>query len=169
MIGPWLHNNLDALHAEIERLRAEVAALEAQTLTARTCGEPREGVWNPNGEGEQADVPGGRAKDNAREKKPVIAYACLYTRLVEVARAHGYALAMHGSLIADCDLIAVPWVESACSDEELAEALRAASAGVLMTDNTKARVAGVRKHVIHLGGGPYLDITVVPLHHEPRT
>lgn len=39
--------------------------------------------------------------------------AGLYPELAEVFRAHGYALAVHGSLAADFDLIAVPWVDEA--------------------------------------------------------
>lgn len=39
--------------------------------------------------------------------------AGLYPQLAEVFRAHGYALAIHGSLANDFDLIAVPWVDMA--------------------------------------------------------
>ena len=37
-------------------------------------------------------------------------YACVYAQLAEVARSHGYALAAHGSLAADFDLVCIPWV-----------------------------------------------------------
>lgn len=36
-------------------------------------------------------------------------YACVYAQLAEVARSHGYALAVHGSLAADFDLVCIPW------------------------------------------------------------
>lgn len=36
-------------------------------------------------------------------------YACVYAQLAEIARAHGYALAVHGSLAADFDLVCIPW------------------------------------------------------------
>lgn len=39
------------------------------------------------------------------------AYCALYPELAELARSHGYALAVHGSLSRDFDLIAVPWGE----------------------------------------------------------
>lgn len=122
----------------------------------------REGVWNPNGEGQQPDIPGGIAKDHARAKRPVIAYACLYPKLAAVAREHGYALAMHGSLVADCDLVAVPWIAEASSGDDLARALAVAAPGYLILDTSDNRPAGVRKHVIHLGGGPYIDLAVCP-------
>ena len=38
-------------------------------------------------------------------------YMCLYPELATIARQHGYALAVHGSLARDMDLICVPWVE----------------------------------------------------------
>lgn len=38
-------------------------------------------------------------------------YAAIYPELAEIARQHGYALAIHGSLTRDFDLIAVPWVD----------------------------------------------------------
>lgn len=37
-------------------------------------------------------------------------YACVYAQLAEVTRSHGYALAAHGSLAADFDLVCIPWV-----------------------------------------------------------
>ncbi len=36
-------------------------------------------------------------------------YCALYPALAEVTRKHGYALAIHGSLARDFDLICVPW------------------------------------------------------------
>lgn len=40
------------------------------------------------------------------------AYVGLYPALADIARAHGYALAIHGTIARDFDLIAIPWVES---------------------------------------------------------
>ena len=39
-------------------------------------------------------------------------YCALYPELCEYFRAHGYALAIHGSLSRDFGLIAVPWVDN---------------------------------------------------------
>jgi len=50
-------------------------------------------------------------------------FACLYQGLCDVARKHGYALAIHGTLVEDMDLIAVPWVEDAADAETLKDAL----------------------------------------------
>jgi hypothetical protein len=45
--------------------------------------------------------------------------AALYPELVAIGRKHGYALAVHGSLRRDFDLVAVPWVDEASEPETL--------------------------------------------------
>lgn len=49
---------------------------------------------------------------------PVYAAAC-YPDLVRIAREHGYALAVHGSLQRDFDIIAIPWAEVVTTHEAL--------------------------------------------------
>lgn len=44
--------------------------------------------------------------------------------LRERAKALGYALAEHGSMARDIDLVAIPWTESAVAPEALANSLR---------------------------------------------
>lgn len=39
-------------------------------------------------------------------------YCAMYPGLAEITRRHGYALAIHGSLGRDMDLICVPWSPS---------------------------------------------------------
>lgn len=50
-------------------------------------------------------------------------FACLYASLCDIARNHGYALAIHGTVTTDCDVIAVPWTEDACEAEVLMQSL----------------------------------------------
>lgn len=52
-------------------------------------------------------------------------YAAMYHGLCDTARAHGYALAIHGTVTSDLDIIACPWTDQACSAEELCAALMA--------------------------------------------
>lgn len=47
----------------------------------------------------------------------------MYQGLCDVARKHGYALAIHGTLVNDMDLIAAPWTEEAVDAEVLKDAL----------------------------------------------
>lgn len=46
-------------------------------------------------------------------------YACVYAQLAEIARSHGYAMAAHGSLAADFDLVCIPWVEGASDPQSV--------------------------------------------------
>jgi hypothetical protein len=38
-------------------------------------------------------------------------YASIYAELAELCRSHGYALAVHGSLARDFDLVCIPWAD----------------------------------------------------------
>lgn len=49
---------------------------------------------------------------------PVYA-AALYPELARIFQKHGYALAVHGSLRKDLDLIAVPWAEKVSLPDEI--------------------------------------------------
>lgn len=50
-------------------------------------------------------------------------YCCLYPELAEIARLHGYALAIHGSMARDFDLICIPWVDHPSSPEVVVKAI----------------------------------------------
>lgn len=47
------------------------------------------------------------------------------------ARSRGYAVAVHGSLTCDIDLIAIPWTEHAAGPDELLETVTGAVAAML--------------------------------------
>lgn len=46
-----------------------------------------------------------------------------FRRIWQVARTHGYAVGLHGSMKRDVDLIAVPWSHPAASPDELIDAI----------------------------------------------
>lgn len=50
-------------------------------------------------------------------------YACLYHGLCDIARKHGYALCIHGSVTRDLDIVAVPWTNEAVDAIVLKDAL----------------------------------------------
>lgn len=52
-------------------------------------------------------------------------YACVYAGFAEIARAHGYALAVHGSLASDFDVICIPWTDEAVDPEAVVSAILA--------------------------------------------
>lgn len=111
----------------------------------------------------------------------IYALACrLLPPLRAVAREKGYALAYHGSLARDIDLIAVPWLDSAVDAPTLAETIRAEAEritghGAFWLDHPDTRPTDYTRHSpeprahgrlgwsIHIGGsGTYIDLSVVP-------
>lgn len=50
-------------------------------------------------------------------------YCALYPGLAEIVRSHGYALAIHGSLGRDMDLICVPWIDHPSEPEDVVKAI----------------------------------------------
>lgn len=55
-----------------------------------------------------------KTKEQLRER-----YASYLPSLMKIANGCGYALAVHGSMKRDLDLIAVPWVKNAMAPESL--------------------------------------------------
>lgn len=110
----------------------------------------------------------------------------VYCRLVSLIaeRAHklGYAIGIHGSLNRDLDLMAMPWVEDAKSAEELVQSIAECVGGYIIADGTPAgrwdeaeqkfvpavidnpskKPHGRLAWNIHLGGGPFIDLSVMP-------
>lgn len=97
-------------------------------------------------------------------------YAMLMPGLIALARDHGYALGLHGSLQRDLDLIAVPWTSGAAAPVELAEAVRGHVGGFWNPHDSNG-VGGSKPHgrrcwSIHFGGGQYIDLSVMPRLHD---
>lgn len=53
-----------------------------------------------------------------------IFYAAMWEDFRNAALDKGWALALHGSLSSDMDIMAMPWVEDACTGTEMALALK---------------------------------------------
>lgn len=67
-----------------------------------------------------------RLKPSGNNMKPPTrgpVFACLYPGLCDVARKYGYALAIHGTLVNDLDLVAIPWTEDAIGGDQLKDYL----------------------------------------------
>lgn len=116
-------------------------------------------------------------------------YAGIYPGLCDVARAHGYALAIHGTLQRDLDLLAVPWMEEAAAVERLVDAIRehlgalgyaellefqglpadqaAAIAAGAKNPDTSVKPHGRRAWSLYLAHGSYIDLSVFPPSSHP--
>lgn len=103
-------------------------------------------------------------------------YAVTFAEIRQVARQHGYALCLHGSLRRDLDVVAVPWVEEASDEETLVKAIVEAAGGFLVC-NREGQHNGIKPHgrhawTIHFGGASetippgeratYIDLSVMP-------
>lgn len=104
----------------------------------------------------------------------VCIYAQLLPRIREAAKSLGYAIAIHGSMQRDFDLLAVPWVENARPAEELVEAIAKDVDGfVIGQDKTGSwergevrpgtpQPHGRKSWNICWGGRPFIDLSVMP-------
>ncbi len=105
------------------------------------------------------------------------AYALILPALMKAGREVGYAVAVHGSMARDLDLIAVPWTAEAVNAERLLMHLMASVDGRLRNGGRKEGENWVRVSAsepatlphgrlawaIHIGHeGLYLDVSVMP-------
>lgn len=113
------------------------------------------------------------------QQSPAAAFAWMIPHLQQVGRSLGYAVAVHGSLARDLDLVAVPWIESAASAEILVDAMCKAVDGFIRNDaapsrwdrttsSPQAKPHGRRAWTIRFAGHRfYIDLSVMPTNKEP--
>lgn len=109
-------------------------------------------------------------------------YVNLFPEIREVARQHGYAVAVHGSMTRDFDLVAFPWAEQVSPPAVLVEAVRERLGGTIVpigtlggkwdpekqeyveaiVSNPEIKPHGRLAWTINLGGRPYIDLSVWP-------
>lgn len=88
-------------------------------------------------------------------------YASVHLLLVGVARDNGYALALHGSMARDLDVLACPWTDDAVSPDKLVRAFAKATGGYIKGD-AFSKPHGRLAYVIVLHDDMYLDVSVMP-------
>lgn len=89
-------------------------------------------------------------------------YLCLYPKIAELCRAHGYAAAVHGSLARDCDIICIPWIELPRQPEEAVQAITRRFA-MKLTSGPTEKPHGRLAWTIHLDfGDVYFDLQFMP-------
>ena len=95
---------------------------------------------------------------------PAVPYAFIVPVLAEVARGVGYALALHGSMTNDLDLVAVPWTDDAGTPEDLVDALGAAIRWTREGDafGPERKPHGRIAWKIPLLAGASIDLSVMP-------
>jgi hypothetical protein len=106
----------------------------------------------------------------------VCIYAQLLPRIRSRAKELGYAIAVHGSMTRDFDLLAVPWIKGAAPAKELVDAIAQEVNGFVIGDeNDKGALKrgelsqeptkqphGRMSWNICWGGRAFIDLSVMP-------
>lgn len=150
--------------------QAHDAGDPSRALPTPARGPGRERGWGMSarsglGIGEGVREPFDRIDPRGMVATRVTYYAALYPKLREVAYQHGYALALHGPLTNNLDVVAVPWTEEAKPEEELVVALCERAAGLIAgpPQNPTPKPHGRQAWTILLGSnGGYIDLSVMP-------
>lgn len=102
-------------------------------------------------------------------KEPTIApiYWVLFPQITEAARKLGYAIAVHGTIQRDLDLVAIPWTDEAVDADALAKSVIEACGGYLAdwrkdTEDPTAKPHGRLAWSIHIDPHAYIDLSVMP-------
>ena len=96
------------------------------------------------------------------------AYAFIYHGLAEVARENGYALSIHGSMLDDLDLVAIPWVEEVITPFELYIVIRNHCNSCLLNCEENKHLGPEKKPhgrlawKLYMDGGSSVDLSVMP-------
>lgn len=90
-------------------------------------------------------------------------YCALYPGLAEITRAHGYALAVHGSLGRDMDLVCVPWTDDPSEPKEVLASITREFAIRVIGDAPEIKKHGREAWTISVGFGECaLDLSFMP-------
>lgn len=91
-------------------------------------------------------------------------YSILWMQMTKTANRCGYALALHGSMGRDLDLVAIPWIDECDSKEELIQKLCKKHGLTEGNSAQKNKPHGRRAYVLMLPGfGHYVDLSIMPV------
>ncbi|MGL4370764.1 MAG: hypothetical protein ACRCUT_13995 [Spirochaetota bacterium] len=88
-------------------------------------------------------------------------YAAMWNDLRQAALNKGWALALHGSLSNDMDIMAMPWVKDSAPVIEMIEALKGCFTGCEDITVKEERIGNRRVFTLSIWGDFYLDVNVI--------
>ncbi len=89
-------------------------------------------------------------------------YAAMWNDLRQAAMNKGWALALHGSLASDMDIMAMPWIENAVHPLEMVLALKKCFTDCNMITITETEQCNNRiVYTISIWADFYLDINII--------
>lgn len=96
-------------------------------------------------------------------------FASLYVGLCDIARKNGYALAVHGTMNLDFDLVAIPWTDEAVEPFDLIKKLEyllnmfdGSIHYGLHAEEPEIKPHGRKAWLLIMGNGAAFDISVMP-------
>lgn len=104
----------------------------------------------------------------SKEEKPAPTkspyYCAMYPRIAEICREHGYAAAVHGSMVKDFDIICIPWVEDVSSPEVVIDELQNELHLKGIPENPGLKPHGRKVWTLTFSwGSSYLDLGFMPI------
>ena len=93
-------------------------------------------------------------------RAPIYA-ACCYPDLAEICRTYGYALAIHGSLARDFDLVAIPWSENTATPQVVVKRIAEAFA-VHEIGEPEIKAHGRICYTLSWMGEAFMDFSFTP-------
>ncbi|MES4783616.1 hypothetical protein L0B07_23390 [Raoultella ornithinolytica] len=90
-------------------------------------------------------------------------YCALYPALAEIARKHGYAMAIHGTMARDFDLICIPWVDKPSAPQTVVDEITATYSTTDIT-NPGCKPHGRLAYSVCFGFGEFFaDLSFMPV------
>lgn len=107
-----------------------------------------------------------KTKDEVKIQIRPAVYTILYPKFCEAALELGYALAIHGSMGKDFDLVAIPWKEYAASVTDLVKALDAVIGDTMWSEHNfksgSITIHGLHSFTLSLYSDWFIDLKIVP-------
>lgn len=96
-------------------------------------------------------------------------FATMYVGLCTIARKHGYALTVHGTMNLDFDLVAIPWIDNPSEPivmiKDMARLVGIMDGQIdhgIYNEEPTLKPQGRLAWLLLLGSGATLDISVIP-------
>ena len=89
-------------------------------------------------------------------------YCALYPELAEIARSHGWALAIHGSMARDFDLVCIPWTREATDPQIVIDEICSTFA-IQEVAKSETKEHGRKAHTLSICHGEcFIDLSFMP-------
>lgn len=102
------------------------------------------------------------SQDPLRHRLLPALFAHRLNDIQDAARSVGYAIAVHGSMQRDFDLVAIPWTDDAVSAEALVEHLKEELQLNGMPDDPTDKPHGRKSWTLFMCDSLFMDLSVIP-------